>query len=154
MMAPAAALPIAELLPHGAGMILIDRLISSTAAHAEAVVVVRRDSRFFERTGVPAWVGIEYMAQTVAAHAGYTARREGRAPAIGFLLGTRSYECRVAEFPLGAELRVVAEPLVAERGLRSFRCAIEHGERVAAEAVINVYEPAAGELTRLRAEEA
>jgi predicted hotdog family 3-hydroxylacyl-ACP dehydratase len=149
MTAPA-ALPIAELVPHGAGMILIDALVTSTATRAEAVVTVRRDSRFFERTGVPAWVGIEYMAQTVAAHAGYRARAAGHTPAVGFLLGTRSYECRVAEFPLGAQLRVSAEPVAAEGGLRSFRCAIRQGERVAADAVINVFEPDADALARLR----
>jgi predicted hotdog family 3-hydroxylacyl-ACP dehydratase len=149
MMDPA-SIPVAELLPHGPKMILIDRLVAYDAKQSVAAAAVRRSSKFFDETGVPAWVGIEYMAQTVAAHAGFEARLRGSPPTIGFLLGTRSYECRVAEFPLGADLRIIVEPLFTETGLGSFSCAIEH-EGVLAHAVISTYQPGADEIARIKA---
>jgi predicted hotdog family 3-hydroxylacyl-ACP dehydratase len=143
------SVPITEILPHGANMVVIDRLVAHDDARSVASVTVRRDSKFCEESGVPAWVGIEYMAQTVAAHAGFDARLRGKAPAIGFLLGTRSYECRVAEFALGSELEITVELLFTEAGLASFNCVIESGEVLAA-AVISIYRPDDEELARLK----
>ena len=143
------SIPIAELLPHGANMILLDRLLSYRENKSVALSTVRRTSKFFDGSGVPAWAGLEYMAQTVAAHAGFEARLRGQPPQIGFLLGTRRYECAAAEFPLDAELAVTVEPLFAEQGLASFSCTIEHA-RVLARAVLNTYRPDAAELARLR----
>ena len=143
------SIPIAELLPHGPGMIVIDRLVTYGAGKSVACSQVRRSSKFFDGTGVPAWAGLEYMAQTVAAHAGFAARQSGRPPPLGFLVGTRSYECLAAEFPLGAELAVTVEPLFIEKGLGSFRCAIEHGALLA-RAVISTYTPNHDELATLQ----
>jgi predicted hotdog family 3-hydroxylacyl-ACP dehydratase len=145
-----ASIPVQELLAHGPGMVVIDRLVAYDAKKSVASVEVRRESKFFDRTGIPAWVGIEYMAQTVAAHAGFEARLRGNPPMIGFLLGTRSYECRVAEFSLGADLKIIVEPLFTETGLGSFSCAIER-DGLLARAVISTYQPGAQEIARIKA---
>ena len=65
---------------------------------------------YWEDAGVPAWAGVEYMAQTIAAHAGVEARARGEPPAIGFLLGTRAYSTSVEKFPNGSKLTVTVEP--------------------------------------------
>ena len=98
---------------------------------------------------MPAWVGIEYMAQTIAAHAGYEARLRGEPPAIGFLLGTRAYRSELGEFSLGSILTISVEPLVADPKLGAFKCAIAI-DGVVATAVVNIYQPAADELVLLR----
>jgi predicted hotdog family 3-hydroxylacyl-ACP dehydratase len=90
------------------------------------------------------------MAQTVAAHAGFAARLRGEPPAIGFLLGTRSYECHTAEFAVGSELRIVVEPLFVETGLGSFSCIIEE-RSVLASAIVSTYQPSDDEIARIRA---
>jgi len=144
-----ADIPIRELLPHGPEMTLIDRLISSEPSRSVGLVDVAPDSMFALRTGVPVWVGIEYMAQTIAARAGYEARLRGEAPPIGFLLGTRSFRCSVTQFDFGTRLRVVVEPLFVELGLGAFNCRIEADGELAA-AVVNTYEPDAEMLARLR----
>jgi predicted hotdog family 3-hydroxylacyl-ACP dehydratase len=142
-------IPIAELLPHGPGMIIIDRLTVYDARKSVASSKVRRTSKFFDGSGVPAWAGIEYMAQTVAAHAGFEARLAGNPPQIGLLLGTRSYECRAAEFPLDAELAITVEPLFKEQGFGSFNCVVKH-EAVLARAVISTYQPNDDEIARIK----
>lgn len=146
-----ADIPVQELLPHGPEMILIDRLISSEPSRSVGLVDVGPGSMFAYGTGVPVWVGIEYMAQTIAARAGYEARQRGEAPPIGFLLGTRSFRCSVTQFDFGTRLRVVVEPLFVELGLGAFDCRIEADRELAA-AVVNTYQPDAEMLAELRAD--
>ena len=144
-----ATIPISELLPHGPEMIVIDQLVSYDSAKSVAVAEVSDRNVFFERTGVPAWAGIEYMAQAVAAHGGFEARLRGEAPAIGFVLGTRAYSCSVPEFQSGSQLTVSVEPEVVEAGFSAFKCTIAT-DRVVATAVVNVYLPSTEDLARMQ----
>lgn len=142
------AIPIGELVPHGPEMTLIDRVLTYSPERTVAAVEITRRSPFFARTGVPAWVGIEYMAQTIAARAGYEARLRGEPPSVGYLLGTRAYRSELAEFPLGAALTVAVEPVVVDEKLGAFQCSIV-ADRVIATAVVNTYQPAANELRKV-----
>ena len=139
-------LAVAELLPHDPPMVLIDKALSYDENSLVAEVVIRPDSAFCGANGVPGWVGIEYMAQAIAAHAGARGRLQGESPVIGYLLGTRSYTCSLAAFPVGATLLVHVEALFVEMALGAFACRIETagfgGETtIVAEATINVYQP-------------
>jgi predicted hotdog family 3-hydroxylacyl-ACP dehydratase len=146
------AIPVSELVPHGPRMTVIDRLESYDATRSVAIANVRADNVFLEGEGVPAWAGIEYMAQTVAAHAGAAARLLGARPAIGFLIGTRAYRSDVAEFPLGSRLTITVQPVWTEGRVAAFDCSIGIGARAhVAAAVINAYLPSEDELVRLRA---
>jgi predicted hotdog family 3-hydroxylacyl-ACP dehydratase len=144
-----AALEIGDLLPHGREMTLIDRLVEYTPQRSVATLTIMSSSRFSLPTGVPAWVGIEYMAQAIAAHAGYEARLRGEPLAVGFLLGTRDYRSEVGEFPLGVTLTITVEPLLADGRLGAFRCVIAADANLAA-AVVNVYRPTPEELAGAR----
>ena len=146
----ASSVPIADLLPHGPQMTLIERLIEYSQQRSVASVTIRRDSPFFEDSGVPSWVGIEYMAQTIAAHAGYEARLRGEAPAVGLLLGTRFYRSEVGTFALGTTLTISVQPSFADSKLGVFQCSIAAEERLLATAVVNIYRPAAEELEAMR----
>ena len=46
-------------------MLLLDRLLHADAETATAQLTVAPDALFLQDAGMPAWVGIEYMAQTV-----------------------------------------------------------------------------------------
>jgi predicted hotdog family 3-hydroxylacyl-ACP dehydratase len=104
-------------------MILIDALAGDTDADGEleAVVQIAEDSRFFEAgRGVPSHVGIEYVAQTVAALVGLRARRGGDAVRLGYLLGARRYDAQVSYFTLGARLSVRVTPEFESSDLAKF----------------------------------
>jgi len=133
-------IPVRELLPHDPPMVLLNRVLSYTESSLVAEVDIGEDSILCEADGVPGWVGIEYMAQAVAAHAGYQGRLAGQAPRIGYLLGTRSYESSLSVFPPGKTLTVHIESLFVEMGLGAFACRIELDGPVAS-ATINVYQP-------------
>jgi predicted hotdog family 3-hydroxylacyl-ACP dehydratase len=133
---------VAELLPQSGRMMLLDRVLEIGESHIVAGLAVRDDGLFAGPGGaVPAWIGMEYMAQTVAAYSGYQRRRQGKAVDLGFLLGTRFYECSVSAFSPGTELMVRAEvDIETHNGMSVFDCRIK-GENIRAAAKLNVFLP-------------
>lgn len=126
-------------------MLLLDRIVSVNEERAVAEAKLRPDGLFVRGNAVPAWVGVEYMAQTVAAWAGARARRAGGAVKIGFLLGSRRYEASRSDFPVGVCLRIEAEcELVSETGLGLFSCRILIDGEPVASAQLSVVEPPDG----------
>lgn len=125
---------IAEVLPHTGRMLLLDELLECGEEHIVTAVTIRPDSVLCEQErGVPAWVGLEYMAQAVAAFSGVEEVQQGMQPRIGLLLGSRSYRADVDFFSLGARLIVKASMLVrGEDDLVAFACEIHcDGQRYA-----------------------
>jgi predicted hotdog family 3-hydroxylacyl-ACP dehydratase len=138
-----AYLPIEAYLPHRGRMVLLDRFLEAEAGRALCAVTIRPDAPFCHAGCVPAYVGIEYMAQTVGALIGWQSRRIGQAIKTGFLVSTRKYASRVDSFPLGATLLVEArENWRDEEGLGVMDCTICHPENeIIAEATLMVFQP-------------
>jgi predicted hotdog family 3-hydroxylacyl-ACP dehydratase len=137
---------IHTLMPHAGAMVLLDRLIAVSDETLCAEVAIDADTIFCDQNGVGAWVGIEYMAQAVAAFSGYEAHLRGEAVKVGFLLGSRCYECSCPFFAIGSRLHVhVKRTLQGENGLGAFECRIEDANGVADRAVatasITVFQP-------------
>ncbi|MCX7293730.1 hotdog family protein [Janthinobacterium sp.] len=135
---------IHELVPHSGAMVLLDRVLSADAENLCAEVAIHVGSVFYDApsAGVGSWVGIEYMAQAIAAHAGYRARLAGAPVKIGFLLGARRYEAQLPLFAVGSVLQVhVQQALQGENGLGAFECRIEMAGAVLAQATITVFQP-------------
>ncbi len=135
--------PIERLVPHRGTLSLLDRVVFHDRDCLHAEVRVPMDSPFGDSEGVPAWLGIEYMAQAIAAWAGMRARQRGAEPSIGFLLGSRRYGCSTPLFAAGHVLRIeVRCELLGENGLGMFACRIVDGDEEVATANVSVYEPA------------
>ncbi len=130
-------------LPHRGPARWIDRLIEVDAEHAVVESDVPAQGRQVQGGAMPAWAGIELMAQTVAAWAGERAQRAGRPVRVGFLLGTRRYETHCDGFASGSTLRIAAHcDFVSDAGLGMFTCSIHCGEALLAQAQVSVFEPA------------
>lgn len=134
--------PIAELIPHAGDMILIDQVLRFGDEDIEIQLTVRDGNLFSQADGsLPAWVGIELMAQSVAAYAGCQARQLGEPVELGFLLGTRNYQCSVERFPAGTVLHIHASrSLQDDNGMGVFECHLQ-GPGIQAEARLNVFRP-------------
>jgi predicted hotdog family 3-hydroxylacyl-ACP dehydratase len=137
---------IAELVPHAGAMSLLDRVVAVEGERLLAEVVVPAEGLFTDSQGpgegVGAWVGLEYMAQAVAAWAGWQGRQAGQAPRIGFLLGTRRYRCSVARFMPGQRLQVeVARRYQADNGLGQFEGRVSADGVELASAQLTVFGP-------------
>ncbi|HET6656111.1 MAG TPA: 3-hydroxylacyl-ACP dehydratase [Gammaproteobacteria bacterium] len=134
--------PPAELLPHAGSAVLLDGILSHTDEVIEAAANITSAHPFFVADyGVPVWVGVELMAQAIAAHAGLSGRRAGRAPRRGMLLGTRRYHAQTNWFEDGARLIVRAErEFGGEGGMAVCVCRIDCDGRTLAEARITIIE--------------
>ncbi|MDR3086749.1 MAG: hotdog family protein [Azoarcus sp.] len=136
-------LPIEEYLPHRGPMLLLDRVLEVEPGRMVCAVTLRPESSFCREGRVAAYVGIEYMAQTVGALVGWHEREKGEAVKTGFLVSVRKYTCNVEAFPVGATLCVEArENWRDEEGLGVMDCRIYHpaGE-LAAEARLTAFQP-------------
>lgn len=133
---------IEQVIPHRDTLLLVDRVLDYGEETITVELRVPAESPFHVEGGVPAWVGVEYMAQAIACWAGCHAREQGRPPSIGFLLGTRRYESVTPLFSSGSLLRVEARrELLGENGLGVFACRILAGEQELATANVSVFEP-------------
>lgn len=132
---------VSDLVPHSGKMSLLTRVVNYGDDWLEAEVDVHVESMFVEAQGVPSWVGIEYMAQAVAAFAGLQEKANGGEPKMGFLLGTRRYNIDAEWFPVGVTLTVrVDRDMVAENGLHVFQTTIK-APGITASASLNVFQP-------------
>lgn len=133
-----------QVLPHAAPMILLTQFIEAGDNFARCSVKIDEQSPFYNKdcAGVPAYVGIEYMAQTVAAYAGANGLARGEGIKIGFLLGCRKYQPVISQFDLGDELLVhVTEVINEANGLGVFDCTISRQQDVLVSAKLNVFQP-------------
>ncbi|MDO9269600.1 MAG: hotdog family protein [Methylobacter sp.] len=131
---------VAGLIPHTGIMVLLDRILDCDDQGLTAELAVRGDGLFGDDETVPAWAGIEYMAQAIAAYVGVKARQANEPIRLGFLLGTRRYSSNVAAFKVGATITVRVNKIMQDDGLGVFECRIL-GEGVDIAANLNVYQP-------------
>ena len=144
---------IESLVPHADGMLLVGAVLEHTEDTTVCRIDVARSALFCDALGrVPAYVALEYMAQTVAAHGGLCARERGESPRVGLLLRARDVRLRVGSFGPDRLLRARARVLRAER-LLSFACDVSDpaDARPLACAEIKVHVPDALELPRAAA---
>lgn len=140
---------IGSLVPHSGAMSLLDRVLEATPETLCAEVRIHAGSMFCADGGVGSWVGVEYMAQAVAAHAGWLAHLNGQAAKPGFLLGSRRYSTTQPRFVCGDVLHIrVQQVLRGENGLAAFDCSIVHaadagdeGKAPLASGTLTVFQP-------------
>ncbi len=135
------SLPVAELLPHDGPMVLLDRLVSASDNDLLAEVAIRPGIPFAGDNGnVPAWLGIEYMAQAIGALTGLKKNAQSAPINTGYLVSCRDYRCTVPEFACGSLLLVqVTEKLVLDDRIGAFDCEIRAQTKIAS-ARLSVYE--------------
>ncbi len=121
-----AGMPASEFVLHREPMLFLDRLVDIGEDFATCEWRVSENfGLLVPGLGVPAYAGVEYMAQCIAVHAGARARVRGLVPPHGFLLGTRRYKCAVSYFEVGASYRTTCQEHVRDtQGLGSFACRI------------------------------
>ncbi|MDP2834462.1 MAG: beta-hydroxyacyl-ACP dehydratase [Pseudomonadota bacterium] len=135
--------PIEELLAHRGNMLLIERVLDNGPEGIRVAAMVDGDAWYADEHGaMPAWIGIELMAQAIAALVGINAREQNLPPRHGLLLGTRSFTTSVPAFAQHATLVVVASEVFQEdNGLAAFDARIELAGETVAEATLKVFEP-------------
>ena len=134
-------IPLHELLPHRPPLLLIATLEEATDESCITHVHVDPGAWYAGPDGaMPAWFGLELMAQSAAALGGFRNKSTNK-PGSAYLLGTRRYECTTPIFPGDAVLEVEAKLDYADVfGQSAFICEIRLGETVVASATLRVVE--------------
>lgn len=142
---------VSRFLAHQAPMILIDSLIDVTELTIHCQVEIKAGGMFFDKqiNAVPAWVGIEFMAQTVAVWSGYHANLNGEPSPIGFLLGSRRYNSACELYKQGDILDVYGKQLMENEGMTSFECRIERDGKEIATSQLNAFVPSQDKLDEM-----
>lgn len=137
--------PLEAYLPHRGAMLMLTRVIGYMGDVFFASVTITPGSAFYlPGAGVPAYVGLEYMAQTISACDGAQRLGNGQPPGIGFLLGVRQYHAQEDYFKDGDCLTIGVKNVFFAEGMAAFDCAVHVNDRLFAKAVLNVYRPEAG----------
>ncbi len=137
--------PVAQVVPQQGTMMLLEEILSWDEGQLCALAVIRPTMPMADEQGLPAWAGLELMAQTTAALAGCRARQKGQPVQIGFLVGSRRYVTNCSYFSPGARLEIhVRQTLRGANGLCVFDCDLvgtgSHAD-IAASASINIFQP-------------
>jgi predicted hotdog family 3-hydroxylacyl-ACP dehydratase len=142
--------PIEDILPHRGTMLLLDAVTAFTDESIAVTAHVHADAWYADADGaMPAWIGVELMAQAIAAHVGLLAIRAGGHALPGVLLGSQRYRALVPAFAANARLRISAKELLrTDEGTAAYECAItrmtgdgEVEREVWAEAIIKAFQP-------------
>lgn len=120
-----AGIAVRELVRQSGPMLFLDAVLEHAPDVTRCSVEVDA-SRLFRDAGgsVPAWLGLEYMAQCAAAHGGLAARARGEAPGQGLFLGSRRVAFHTDAFEPGQRLVVTARHHRGESGLVAFDCEV------------------------------
>jgi len=137
--------PIAELLPHDGEMVLLSEVVEFTEEVTVCRAVIRADGLFANADGsTGSWLGLELMAQCIAAHSALVRRSEGQLPRIGFLVSSRRLKFSGNRYHAGQQLRIRSEHIWGKStGMVSVRCTIhdEKSDTLLAEATLNCFVP-------------
>ena len=134
---------VEEVVPHKSPMSLLRHVITHDSELTVCDVRIDQDTLFFEAGRVDSWVGLEYMAQAVAGHAGMASRQHGKPPDIVFWLGTRRADFFTDGYRIGQTLHVAVRRTWGEGELFSFDCSITDTAdgHCLAKAQLNVFRP-------------
>jgi predicted hotdog family 3-hydroxylacyl-ACP dehydratase len=148
-------LPVGDYLPHRAPMLLLDRVIQVADDSVVCEVSINAAgvlAPFLNPQGaLPAWYGVEIMAQTVGVWSGFHARQRGDSEIRpGMLLGGRGYRASSAAFAADSTLRIEMRLLMRDDRLGSFEGEIRSGDEIIASGRLNTYQPNEQELHQLQ----
>jgi len=132
---------VANLLPHAPPMILLDDIIAHEENFVHTRVRIREGLPFFKNGGVPSYIALEYMAQTIGVWKGFLSQEHNQKPQIGFLIGSRQLILNTPFFKEGAILDVYGEPKYNDGEMASFECWVESQGQRFAQATLNVFQP-------------
>lgn len=138
-------LPAMQFVSHRSPLLLVDDILVHDSQSITAQLTVRDAPPFGDgEGGVPSYLGLEYMAQTIAALSGLRRRAQNLQPIIGLLVGTRCYSNNTPRFADGDRLTISAREKISEYAeLSVFECRIADTRgRTLAEADVKAYQPA------------
>jgi len=99
-----------SVVPHRSRMLLLSRIISYDLEERSIVAEyqITKDCIFYDSVadGVPAWVGFEFIAQSISAFSGIRDGEKGKSPKIGFVLAVSKLKMGLSFFKAGTTITI------------------------------------------------
>ena len=106
---------ISSLVPHRGKMLLLSKVnaYNLQEERIEAEYHLTENCLFYDPviSGVPAWVGFEFMAQAISALSGIEDRENGRPPRMGFILSVSAMRIGLPFFGIGSTAQIKAKEI-------------------------------------------
>jgi predicted hotdog family 3-hydroxylacyl-ACP dehydratase len=131
---------IETLMDHRGRMALVDELVAVEGRSARCRASIRSDNPFLVGQRLPNWALLEYIAQTVAAYAGYIHQANDRAHHRGLLLGCRNLQLAKFNAVVGDQLELFVEETAILENLGSFGGKVWYEGLEVASGTLLVYE--------------
>lgn len=143
---------ITSYIPHREKMVLLDSLVDESQENFTATLKTSDESLLVTNQGIPAFCGIEYMAQSIAAYNNIYAMSgvKSETPKIGFIIAIRKFESTIDYFPLDRDLFIKIEPILVVANSGSFNCTISMDNETICSGKITAYEPSDEELEKFK----
>ncbi|MFP3089342.1 3-hydroxylacyl-ACP dehydratase [Treponema sp. TIM-1] len=124
---------LCSLLPHRGKMFLLSRIrtYDKKKHHLSAEYDIGPDCLFYDPKfgGIPSWVGIECMAQSISALSGIIRRDEGKNPKPGFIMSISNLELAVPFLSSGTVLRTYVREDYRLDAVFSYMCEMSGEDR-------------------------
>ncbi|MAF92440.1 MAG: hypothetical protein VX583_01360 [Bdellovibrionota bacterium] len=144
-------LDVQEYIPHEAPMIVIDRITDMGSDYVECEVEIKEDSFLCNNSQVPSYLGMEFIAQSIAAFSGKIGKDSGEEkPGIGFLIGIRRYQSKTETFKVGDLLKIRAEMVFIEESLGNFKASIFLGDEELVNTSISTFKPSDEQFKKMK----
>lgn len=131
---------VKPLIDHRGPMALVDRLVAVHKSSAHCLAEVRSDNPFLIDGRLPAWVLIEYLAQSVAVLVGHLRSTERAPHQHGLLLGCRNLRLADVALNVGDHLELFVEEIIRLDEFGRFRGSARLGENEVARGSLLLYE--------------
>lgn len=133
---------VQSLLPHRPPSIVLTGIRELSEEGCIALARVEPGAWYLNADGhMPAWVGLEMMAQAASAFSGHRNALSGRPIRVGYLLGTRAFSATVPAFPVGTELEVEVQVIFLDAsGPSAFQCELRQSGTCVARATLKAIE--------------
>lgn len=133
--------PIADLIPHGLPIRMLEELLEWEPGSATCRMRVRQVTPFVREGSVPTVVTIEIMGQAIAACLGYEAYRGGNNVRVGMIVGVRNMEMLQPRLSVGAELRILVRRLRGDEDASVFGGEVFSDDQLVSRARLTLVHP-------------
>lgn len=130
---------IEDFIPHREPIRIISEVIEIKEESAVTGATVNSSWPLSGKDGVNSLVLIEAIAQTVALVEGLKKKKEGKAGAIGWLVGIKSAEFKKTKIPINTRLIIMVNKLYSLDNYGVIKGTVKSGDDVLAIAVLQVF---------------
>ena len=146
-------LPPKEYLPHDEPMVLLDEVLHIDENTTRTKCIIDNEhvlKHFIENDGVPTFITLELLAQSVGIWSGYFSMKNGQKKCpLGMVIGGRNYKNQTEFFKKGSVLEIEVTKIMHDDSIGSFEGCIKENGVIVSTGRVNVVKVAEDQISQL-----